>query len=300
MDVALHEGPAVVILDVPEPTVLWHGLILREPLLGEVSYCCVVCIRQKILHPILFPRIVLGPVHQPRPKTRHLQSLGHRTEGDLREFLLMKRSVRDSSHNPTIIPPDDHRPMPSVKHEPRDVRPRHVRQALGEDAHQLAEQYTVLLVAFLPGVPYIRSARLFALFPLQVDPLPLHVGSARVLKGGRRGGRLGRACHRRLTLRRRQVRHLCRLQAPGRHLDPRRCGSVSIVWIPPSGGHLVRLGRVIQVDGRGPTRRSSRCRHLVHIAVHIAGKLGCRREKLGFQESPAILRGRHAGLLVRV
>jgi hypothetical protein len=66
VDLALHHGAPVVVLDVSLPSVLRHCRRLSEALFPEVLNCIIVSISQEVVQALLLS-VILEFIHQPCP-----------------------------------------------------------------------------------------------------------------------------------------------------------------------------------------------------------------------------------------
>mmetsp|Transcript_7213 Transcript_7213/g.30726 ORF Transcript_7213/g.30726 Transcript_7213/m.30726 type:complete len:359 (+) Transcript_7213:370-1446(+) len=145
-EVALHDRPAVVLLDVPDPLLALHHHVFREALLLEVPDGVVIRERDEVRHALLLAHVLLQVVHQARAVPFHLLVRGDGAERDLAHVLPPKRAVRDAADNLAVFHAQ-HGVVVRIEYQTHDVLLGHVRKLLAEDVLQRDEPDHVLLFA---------------------------------------------------------------------------------------------------------------------------------------------------------
>mmetsp|Transcript_14708 Transcript_14708/g.42360 ORF Transcript_14708/g.42360 Transcript_14708/m.42360 type:complete len:207 (-) Transcript_14708:154-774(-) len=145
VDVALHDGPAVVVLDQAVVPSLGHGDGLGEALLLEVSDGVVVGVGDAVLQP-LPDHLPLEEVHQLGAVSLDLLAGRHGAEGDLGEAHLRVGPVADPADDLLVAAPVlgilrqyRQRFVPLVEDEPHDVVLGHLGQLAGEEGLEADE-----------------------------------------------------------------------------------------------------------------------------------------------------------------
>lgn len=157
---ALHDGAALVVLDVAHP----HGLVqcdfFREPLFLKVTNSVVIGIGQE-MHDIAGGfHIVLQMGHEMRPVALNLLVAADGAEDDLGELAALERPVCDASHYLEGLLDDGYGQVGSVVDESRDVIFGHLGKLFLEDALQTGEYdegFPVVVIVYHPKLDLAGS-----------------------------------------------------------------------------------------------------------------------------------------------